>query len=591
MPRYYKVSRKERSKERNYLCRVKKRPNPKKTPRETLNTSSASASKIKVSTAKNVPTDPEKHYRIIDFLLVFSSISTLVKCVECGEKVNFTCTGKEGLGFDIQVTCAKCNPRYVPSSTKIGRTFEINSRFVFVMRILGLGLAGCNKFYGLMDLTKNFVTKTTYSDYIHRIVTKVKETAENFFSFAAEEEKKLTKKYENKDEITASGDETSQKQGFNSLYGVTSLSLISSLFCQLCVIWRKKLTPIEFEEWFEEHESSGQCTANHSGASGNMEVNAVIEMFKRSVEKHDVKIGNYVGDGDSKTYGNLIKAKPYGDDLIVAKKECVGHVQKRMGTRLRDLVKSHVGEVPIKTGKNAGKKRRVKTLGGKGKLTAITIDNLSRYYGSANRNNCDSVQKMKDAIWSTFFHQQSTDAHPQHEKCMSGEKSWCPYQRALATTGVENFKHDYFPLPQDVIDAIEPIYKDLTDEKLLERCIGGYTQNANESLNHMIWQIAPKKLSGSLPIVEFAANIAAVTFNEGSGALLSCMHDLGIGLGPSAHAYVKEVDAERIGRAEFNATTQTKEARIQERLDKKMKEDQYIAEGTVLYGAGIDDSV
>lgn len=47
------------------------------------------------------------------------------------------------------------------------------------------------------------------------------------------------------------------------------------------------------------------------------------------------------------------------------------------------------------------------------------------------------------------------------------------------------------------------------------------------------------------------------------------MHDLGIGLGPSAHAYVKEVDAERIGRAEFNATTQTKEARIQERLNKK----------------------
>lgn len=92
-----------------------------------------------------------------------------------------------------------------------------------------------------------------------------------------------------------------------------------------------------------------------------MEVNAVIEMFKRSVEKHDVKIDNYVGEGDSKTYGNLIKAKPYGDDLIVAKKECVGHVRKRMGTRLRDLVKSHVGEVPIKTGKNAGKKRRVKT--------------------------------------------------------------------------------------------------------------------------------------------------------------------------------------------------------------------------------------
>ena len=39
----------------------------------------------------------------------------------------------------------------------------------------------------------------------------------------------------------------------------------------------------EFEEWKEEHIENEQCTANHTGASGNMEVSSIIEMFKRSI--------------------------------------------------------------------------------------------------------------------------------------------------------------------------------------------------------------------------------------------------------------------------------------------------------------------
>ncbi|XP_044592130.1 uncharacterized protein LOC123270228 [Cotesia glomerata] len=238
-----------------------------------------------------------------------------------------------------------------------------------------------------------------------------------------------------------------------------------------------------------------------------MEVNAVIELFRRSEEKYGAKISNYIGDGDSKTYGNLVKAKPYGENFIIHKKECVGHVQKRMGKRLRDLVNKTVEHKVVKTGKNAGKTRQSKLLGGKGKLTGKVIDNLSRYYGAAIRHNCDSLEGMKNAVWAMFYHQQSTDDYPQHHKCMSGENSWCSYQKALATTGVENFNHDYTPLPQDVIEAIKPIYEDLSKDELLERCLGGFTQNANESLNQLIWRIAPKKLSGSRQIVKFASYV------------------------------------------------------------------------------------
>lgn len=53
-----------------------------------------------------------------------------------------------------------------------------------------------------------------------------------------------------------------------------------------------------------------------------MEVNAVIELFRRSVKNYGAEISNYIGDGDSKTYGNLVKAKPYGENFTINKKEC-----------------------------------------------------------------------------------------------------------------------------------------------------------------------------------------------------------------------------------------------------------------------------
>lgn len=59
---------------------------------------------------------------------------------------------------------------------------------------------------------------------------------------------------------------------------------------------------------------------------------------------------DYIGDGDSKTFKAISDAQPYGPNYLVKKRECIGHVQKRMGTRLRNLKKQH-------------------KLGGRGKLT------------------------------------------------------------------------------------------------------------------------------------------------------------------------------------------------------------------------------
>ena len=39
-----------------------------------------------------------------------------------------------------------------------------------------------------------------------------------------------------------------------------------------------------------------------------------------------------MSDGD---IHHLNEVKPYGDDVVIKKHECVGHVQKRVGKRLR----------------------------------------------------------------------------------------------------------------------------------------------------------------------------------------------------------------------------------------------------------------
>nr|XP_012143883.1 PREDICTED: uncharacterized protein LOC105662864 [Megachile rotundata] len=556
------AQRKDLSKERKQVF------NPKTAEIHDESFASTSAKKLKSQEEKYVPEDGTLQYALIDFFLVFSTLSTFVKCSNvinengedkvCNGKVNFKQCVKFGLGFKIVVECEKCQPRYILSCAKIGKSYEVNRRFIFVMRILGLGLAGCKKFCGLMDISCSFLNKSTYDFYVDKIHECAKMVAESLFFSAAKEEKKLTCEE-------------------NDIQDTTDVTVST-----------------EFEEWQEEHIEKNQCSANHQGPAGNMEVTSIVAMFQRSFEKYGLKYKNYIGDGDSKTYTGIINAEPYGKNFLITKKECVGHVQKRMGTRLRDLVNKTVEEKQTK----AGKTIRKKTLSGKGRLTGKLIDKLTIYYGLAIRRNSDSVENMKNAIWATYFHYTSTDKNPQHNKCPNSPDSWCTWQRASTMNTLSSFKHDYNPLPNDVSVAIKPIYEELSKEELLERCIGGFTQN-NESFNQLIWKITPKILPAGSKIVEIAAFVAAGTFNEGIAGLLLFMHGMGVKLGRNSHEYARKEDENRIRKedenrilvAEKKADAGPREARIRHRHEQKDALDIAAAAGSLLYGAGIDDSM
>jgi len=153
------------------------------------------------------------------------------------------------------------------------------------------------------------------------------------------------------------------------------------------------------------------------------------------------------------------------------------------------------------------------------------------------------------------------------------------------------FRHDYSPLPKTVLDLIKPIYEDLSNDKLLERCVGGYTQNSNESFNQLIWKIAPKMMHSGAKIVNIAAFLATCTFNNGDTSLLEIMNVLGISVGPGAHLYVVQEDETRIAKAELQAQEQTKEGRIRRRQQNLENMNIPSTVEDLHYGPGIDDSM
>ncbi|GBN55278.1 hypothetical protein AVEN_112467-1 [Araneus ventricosus] len=74
-----------------------------------------------------------------------------------------------------------------------------------------------------------------------------------------------------------------------------------------------------------------ECS-NYKGSSGNMESVGAFRIFERSVMKQELQYTEYYGDGDSKAFSKVKDI--YGEDTVT-KLECIGHVQKRVSSRLR----------------------------------------------------------------------------------------------------------------------------------------------------------------------------------------------------------------------------------------------------------------
>ena len=104
-----------------------------------------------------------------------------------------------------------------------------------------------------------------------------------------------------------------------------------------------------------------------------MEATAAVEIFSRSISLRKLEYTTFVGDGDSSSFGRVKEAleKKIGVEYVIVKEECVGHVQKRLGTALRKY----------KSDMNGKKLSDEKTVGGKNRLTdKVNVELLWQSY-------------------------------------------------------------------------------------------------------------------------------------------------------------------------------------------------------------------
>jgi len=109
--------------------------------------------------------------------------------------------------------------------------------------------------------------------------------------------------------------------------------IVMSKKCKSCQCWERKTNEPGYAAWFANHE----CENNHDRSSEAVESAGAVILFKRSVELHQLRYTSYIEDGGSSSYSDVVNSHPYGEGVKIDKLECLGHVQKRMGSRCRSL--------------------------------------------------------------------------------------------------------------------------------------------------------------------------------------------------------------------------------------------------------------
>lgn len=509
-------------------------------------------------------------FALVDLNQLSNLLCQFVKCKFCNCEntvmLSEDANKSVGLASNLVLKCSNCqeNDRTMSSKITKNRLYEINMRFVYALRSIGKGVAAAKTLCAVLNLPQPPLKFSRYNDLLLNALSFVTEAS---MVNAAHE---AVKENNGSSDIAAVFDGTWQKRGHTSLNGVITATSFDTgkvvdvecltKFCHGCIKNPNKKV---------EHQTN--CLKNHEGSSGAMECNGVLKIFQRSEEKRGVRYIKYLGDGDSKGFQHVQSEKPYGDTTI-EKLECIGHVQKRVGTRLRRMKNTLKGTV-LSDGKG---------LGGKGRLTDSEIDQLQRYYGLAIRRNIHDQTLMKKEIWAIFYHKLSTDTHPQHQLCPKGPESWCRYNKAQESNETYSHKH---ALPLAVMESIKPVFQDLSKPELLRKCLHGKTQNPNESLNHVIWSRVPKTTFVGLKSLRIGVYDAILTFNEGAMGKARVFQELAIQPGKNMVKALRQIDELRVAKAEKEAESVTKEARVKRRHRKRKREEEESKEDCS-YGPG-----
>ena len=104
-----------------------------------------------------------------------------------------------------------------------------------------------------------------------------------------------------------------------------------------------------------------------------MERDGAIEILLSSIDARTLIYSTYIGDGDSGSFSVVKVAclEKYGEHYAITKEEYVGHIQKRMGSGLREY-KRKMRSIKLSDGKG---------VSDAGRLTDHLIDKIQNNYG------------------------------------------------------------------------------------------------------------------------------------------------------------------------------------------------------------------
>ena len=479
-----------------------------------------------------------------------------------------------GMVCGLETFCTSCDKviNETLSSDRIDGTQATNVPFVVVRSAvsatmdMGVGYSGLVKFCRYLDMP--VMHHTTYITHETAITNASMRVANDVMCESAQIVSRVYKELDPSiDEsgvmdLMVSFDGSWMTRGHRSMYGigcvvevVTGLVIdftILSLYCQRCACAASRYggrDTDDFKKWYKAHDD---CTANYTGSSNAMEKTAAEILWNNSLGKHNFRYTTMLSDGDSSTYKHVCDLKVYGAGVDIRKEECINHVAKRMGTALRNLTKD-----TKKTGV---------TLGGRGhgKLTLAAINKLTLYYGKAIRSCTGDKDAMRSAVFASFFHAASTDEEPHHNHCPVGRNSWCFFQRALAKGEEPGYHRDKVgtPLAKDVAEKVKEVYVRLGHPDLLDRCLQGKTQNANESLHSKVWLKCPKTGFVGLMRVCAATCLAIAEFNQGIGSTVTRSYAImGLQCGSRLKVSAAEADNRQLRESVRQVQASTMEAR------------------------------
>jgi len=522
-------------------------------------------------------------YKIIDTQMLNEALKCTSVCKSCCNPkssllLSTVKKAKIGLAEKLCLKCSHCKSTHTfESSKRMGhrKPYDINYRSVYASQTMGL--TSLVDFCSKMGFPQP-VSQKSYQNITDTLTKTSTDITEELMNDAALRLRKLKHPDPTSSDIAniaVSVDGTWQRRGYTSKIGIVFVIALETgevvdyeikcLYCQQCATQKCKLPSASFNAWYEKHEP--YCKINHKGSSSAIETVAAVEMFLRSVSKRSLRYTTYVGDGDSSSFASVREEclNKFGPSYTVTKEECQGHVQKRMGSALKEL-KRKSGKTKLDDGK---------TMGGKGRLTERIMDKIQNSYGYAIRGNSDK-DSMKNAIMAVLKHTVIDEGLPldqQHALCPRDR--WCRYWKDPVNYSQHN------RLPPVFYKLLLPIFERLSNDELLSRCLLGLTQNQNEAINNVLWSRCLKTKFCGVKKVSLAVSETVAYFNAGAGTTALLMKKSGINPCGEAIRSFRSKDQSRVVSAARKISLKARIRRQKLRAFKKSKN-----QVTVDYAAG-----